>query len=55
MAHLAYVLTAHKLERWSVVLAVLGAFVLWRVLIIALAWMRPLESFVIHNPLHRPQ
>ena len=55
MAHLAYVSTAHKLERWSVLLAVFGAFVPWRVLIIALAWMRPLESFVIHNPLHRPQ
>jgi hypothetical protein len=55
MAHLAYVSTAYKLERWSVMLVVLGAFVLWRVLITALTWMRPLESFVIHNPLHRLQ
>jgi hypothetical protein len=55
MAYLAYVSTAHKLERWSVVLAVLGAFVLWCFLIIVLAWMRPLENFVIHNPRNLPQ
>jgi hypothetical protein len=39
----------------SVVLAVLGAFVLWRVIIIALAWMRPLENFVLHNLRDQPQ
>ncbi|MBV9522837.1 MAG: hypothetical protein JO010_08590 [Alphaproteobacteria bacterium] len=55
MAHLAHVATANKLERWSVVLAVFGAFVLWRALITALAWMRPLENFVIHDPRHRMQ
>lgn len=54
-AHLAYVATAYKLERWNVVLIVLGAFVLWRALIIALAWTRPLENFVIHDPRHLPQ
>jgi hypothetical protein len=55
MAHLAYVTTAHKLERWNVVLAVLGAFVLWRFVITALAWIRPLEYFVIHNTRLPPQ
>jgi hypothetical protein len=55
MAHLAYLTTVHKLERWSAVLAVLGAFILWRVLIIALAWMRPLENFVVYSPRHLQQ
>ena len=50
MAHMTYIATARKLDQWSVVLAALGAFVLWRAVMIVLAWMRPLKTFVIHNP-----
>jgi len=52
-AHLAYVTTSHKFGRPSVFLAVLAAFLTWRVAIAALAYLQPLESFVVGAPDYR--
>jgi hypothetical protein len=52
MAHLAYIATAHKLESVSVSLTVLAAFLTWRCMVIFLAFLRPLDRFVVLASYH---